>query len=213
MEVAVQPLWAAVLALTLLTLTPGVDTFLVIRNTSRGGFRDGVVSSLGICAGLFVHATVSALGISAVLLHSARAFQCLRLAGAAYLVWLGVVSLRYALARRASSAPQGLMAAGGAFRPLRSLREGLLSNVLNPKAVIFYMAFLPQFIHPSRPALPQALLLAACHFAIAMIWQCFLALVVNRARRALARPGIHRLLEGFAGGIILLLGLRLALDR
>jgi len=213
MEVAVQPLWAAVLALTLLTLTPGVDTFLVIRNTSRGGFRDGAVSSLGICAGLFVHATVSALGISAVLLHSARAFQGLRLAGAAYLVWLGLASLRHALARRAAAAPQGLMAAGGAFRPLRSLREGLLSNVLNPKAVVFYMAFLPQFIHPSRPALPQALFLAACHFTIAMAWQCFLALVVNRARTALARPGIHRLLEGFAGGIILLLGLRLALDR
>ncbi len=213
MDAVVQPLWACLLALTLLTLTPGVDTFLVIRNTSRGGFRDGAVSSLGICAGLFVHATVSALGISAVLLHSARAFQGLKLAGAAYLVWLGLVSLRRALRRRGVLAAGGLVTAGGAFRPARSLREGFLSNVLNPKAVIFYMAFLPQFIHPGRPALPQALLLAAFHFTIAMVWQCFLALVVNRAQNALRRPGVHRLLEGLTGSIILLLGLRLALDR
>ena len=82
-------LWTYLIAITLLTLTPGVDTMLIIRNTSRGGWRDGAVSSVGICTGLFVHATVSAVGISVILLQSAIAFSALKLVGAGYLVWLG----------------------------------------------------------------------------------------------------------------------------
>ena len=84
------------IAMTLLTITPGVDTVLIIRNTTRGGWRDGALSSLGICSGLFVHAVVSAVGISVILLQSAWAFSALKLGGAGYLVWLGIVSLRSA---------------------------------------------------------------------------------------------------------------------
>lgn len=85
--------WPFLVAITLLSISPGVDTLLVIRNTARGGVRDGVLTSLAICCGLFVHAAVSALGISLILLQSAWAFQLLKLAGAAYLVWLGVQGL------------------------------------------------------------------------------------------------------------------------
>jgi threonine/homoserine/homoserine lactone efflux protein len=206
-------IWAYLIPITLLTIMPGVDTILIIRNTSRGGWLDGAVSSLGICSGLFVHAIVSALGISLILLQSAWGFNALKLGGAGYLCWLGVVSLRSAL--RGGAVPG--LANGGqaprAFSAVRSFLEGFLSNVLNPKAIIFYMAFLPQFVDPAGSALRQSVFLAGVHFTVAMVWQCLLAAMVGRASNLLKRSGIRRILVGVTGAIILTLGIRLAIDR
>ena len=93
----ISSLTTYLIAITLLTITPGVDTLLVIRNTARSGWRDGAVSSFGICSGLFVHAVISAVGISVILLQAAWAFSALKLAGAGYLVWLGISSWRKVL--------------------------------------------------------------------------------------------------------------------
>lgn len=123
------------IAITILTLTPGLDTALVIRNTSRAGFADGCTTSLGICFGLFVHATFSAIGISAILAQSAELFQIVKMVGAAYLIWLGISGLRSLM-----KTGQGIEVASLAhaqFRLTRSLREGFLSNVLNPKTAVF----------------------------------------------------------------------------
>jgi threonine/homoserine/homoserine lactone efflux protein len=205
-------LWTYLIAITLLTITPGVDTVLIIRNTTRGGWRDGFLSSLGICCGLFAHAVVSAVGISVILLQSAWAFQALKLAGAAYLVWLGLVSLRSA-ARRGPPLPlNGRPLTVSRFSARRSLAEGFLSNVLNPKAVVFYMAFLPQFIDPAGSALQQSLALAGLHFAIAMVWQCLLASAVDRAKGYLQNQAVRRGLDGLTGTIMMGFGLKLALD-
>lgn len=199
-----------IIPVTLLTITPGVDTLLVIRNTNRGGWRDGVVSSLGICSGLFVHALVSAVGISLILLQSALAFNLLKFVGAGYLVWLGVMSLRSVVRHQESLKVAKARAEN--FQLRRSLLEGLLSNVLNPKTIIFYMAFLPQFIDPAGSALQQSLLLAAVHFVIAMLYQCLLALLVERAGNWLANVRVRRCLDGLTGTIMLLFGLKLALE-
>jgi RhtB (resistance to homoserine/threonine) family protein len=202
-----------IIAITLLTISPGVDTVLVIRNTSRGGWADGATTSLGICCGLFVHATVSAVGISVILLQSAWAFRALKLAGAAYLVFLGIVSLRSAARRDAAVA---LAREGSSRRSLvltRSLREGLLCNLLNPKAVVFYMAFLPQFIDPRGSAIRQSLYLAGLHFLIAMVWQCLLAALVERARVFLGSPRVRRTLDGTVGALMLFFGIKLGLER
>lgn len=206
-------IWTYLIPITLLTLTPGVDTMLIIRNTSRGGWRDGAVSSLGICSGLFVHAIVSAVGISLILLQSAWAFNALKLAGAAYLCWLGGVSLRNAFHGGSFQGFENGRQPARGFSAPRSLLEGFLSNVLNPKAIVFYMAFLPQFIDPNRSALRQSLFLAAIHFAVAMVWQCLLASIVNQARNLLQRSAIRRSLDGLTGSIIMALGIRLAIDR
>jgi RhtB (resistance to homoserine/threonine) family protein len=206
-------IWTYLIPITLLTLTPGVDTVLIIRNTTRGGWWDGALSSLGICCGLFVHATVSAVGISMILLQSAWAFQALKLAGAAYLVWLGIVSLRNAARKGEILQLNGRTGPVYQFSVRRSLVEGFLSNVLNPKAVVFYMAFLPQFIDPSRSALKQSLFLAGLHFAIAMVWQCLLASIVDRAKAWMKNQKIRRGMDGLTGSIMLLFGIKLALDR
>jgi len=200
-----------IIPVTLLTMTPGVDTLLVIRNTNRGGWRDGVVSSLGICSGLFVHALVSAVGISLILLQSAVAFSLLKFAGAGYLIWLGLVSLRSAFGRQQEMLL--LKASASSFQARRSFVEGVLSNVLNPKTIVFYMAFLPQFIDPAGSALQQSLLLAAVHFVIAMLYQSLLAALVERAGRWLGTPAVRRCFDGLTGSIMLLFGLKLALER
>ena len=200
-------------AITLLTLTPGVDTVLVIRNTARGGFRDGALSSLGICAGLLVHAAISAVGVSVILLQSAWAFRALKLAGAAYLVWLGLASLKSAATRDSGFSFQQKGESGRRDGARRSLLEGFLSNILNPKAVVFYMAFLPQFIDPSRSALAQSLFLAGLHFAIAMVWQCFLASIVDHAQALIARQGVRRVMDGATGSIMTVFGIKLALSQ
>jgi len=200
-------------AVVLLTLTPGVDTLLIIRNSARGGWWDGAVSSLGICCGLFVHATISALGISVILLQTAWAFSALKTAGACYLIWLGVGSWRRAV--RGGSGTRFMQPSVGhcAFSFWRSFREGFLSNVLNPKTIIFYMAFLPQFIDPMRPPLGQSLVVAALHFTIAMAWQCALASMVERAAGWLQRPRVGKIFDALTGSVLLYIGARLALEK
>ncbi|MGM0536370.1 MAG: LysE family translocator [Pseudomonadota bacterium] len=204
--------WPFLVAITLLSMSPGVDTLLVIRNTARGGWRDGVATSVAICCGLFVHAAVSALGISLILLQSAWAFGLLKLAGAGYLVWLGVNSLN--AARRGQGVPVGGVQVGRQAVPLwRPLREGLLSNVLNPKTVVFYMAFLPQFIAPGEPALTKSLWLAGVHFVVANLWQIAIVAMVGSAGRWLASPAFSRWLNGATGAVLVGFGIKLALTR
>jgi len=199
-------------AITLLTLTPGVDTMLIIRNTARGGWRDGAVSSFGICSGLFIHATISAVGISVILLQAAWAYSALKLAGAGYLAWLGYCSWRKVIKKQTFAITNGELSRGNDFSTRRSLREGLLSNVLNPKTAVFYMAFLPQFIDPADSALAQSLFLAGLHFIIAMTWQCLLALMVKQAKGWLQRPLVSRVFDGVAGTVMIALGLRVAAE-
>jgi RhtB (resistance to homoserine/threonine) family protein len=202
---------ARVLAFTgiaaLVTITPGSDTMLVLRSALVRGRRAGLLTVLGICAGLFIHATLSALGLSVVLVRSARAFELVKLAGAAYLGFLGLQSLLSAA--RARPAPEPTEEIGGR----RAFVEGLLNNVLNPKVAIFYLAFLPQFIGPTDPVLAKSILLAAIHFTEGVIWLSFLTIFVARLRGVLASPGVHRALEGVSGLVFIGFGVKLATAR
>ena len=207
----ISSLTTYLIAITLLTITPGVDTMLIIRNTARGGWRDGAVSSFGICSGLFLHATISAVGISVILLQAAWAFSALKLFGAGYLIWLGITSWRKVLKQESFEIVNGGTTVH-TFLVQRSLREGFLSNILNPKTAIFYMAFLPQFINPAQSALVQSLFLAGLHFIIAMIWQCLLALMVKQAKVWLQRPRVGQIFDGVTGSVMIALGLRVAVE-
>ncbi|WP_150912769.1 LysE family translocator [Marinobacter halotolerans] len=213
MWIPVELLWAYLAAITLLTVTPGVDTLLVMRNTGRGGFGDGAMTSLGICCGLFLHAALSALGISILLVETAWAFTALKWAGACYLIWLGVMSLRQAFARRANA--QALAPAEAQARQMpasrgASFREGVLSNLLNPKTALFYMALLPQFIDPAGPAFAQSMVLAGLHFVLAMVWQCVVAAMVIQSQQLRLNHKLTRLLNVATGGVFIAIGVRLA---
>lgn len=202
---------AFLIAITILTLTPGLDTALVIRNTSRAGLKDGCVTSLGICFGLFVHAFFSAVGISAILAQSAELFQIVKSVGAAYLIWLGVSSLK-ALTKNngtISVAEQAHQAYSGK----RSFREGFLSNVLNPKTAVFYLAFLPQFVNPESSPLAQSMLMASIHFIIAMLWQCSLAGALNSAKNLLKNARFMKWMEGATGAVLVVLGVKLLIEK
>jgi threonine/homoserine/homoserine lactone efflux protein len=200
----------------LLTITPGADTMLVLRSVLAHGRRAGILTTFGIVSGLLVHATLSALGLSLILVRSAQLFHIVKLAGAAYLVYLGLASIWALIRHRDEAVP------GEAFpeepsgpRPevWRSYVEGLLNNLLNPKVAIFYLAFLPQFISPGDPVLGKSILLACIHLLMGVVWLSLVAVSVERMRGLLIRPLNRRRLEAVAGVILIGLGLRLALER
>jgi len=205
-------LLAFALVVFVLTITPGADTMLVIRNTIRGGRRDGVTTALGIISGVFVHAVLSALGLSIILARSAAVFHAVKLAGALYLVWLGIQSLR-AARRAGSKATAPGPASGGPAPARRSFLEGFLTNILNPKVAVFYLAFLPQFISAGDNVLARSLLMALIHNVMGIIWLSVVAALVSRSKRLVERPAVRRWLDATSGTILVALGIRLALER
>lgn len=195
-----------------LTISPGADTLLVIRNVVTRGRRAGITTALGICSGLFMHATLSALGLSVLIAHSAFAYQLLKIAGAVYLIWLGLLSLSGALRRDYARGPNGDAALKSASAS-QSFTEGLLTNLLNPKVAVFYLALLPQFVAVDDPVFIKSILLAGIHAAMGVVWLVALASLLDRARAVITRPPARRLLEGMSGSILIGLGARLALSE
>jgi threonine/homoserine/homoserine lactone efflux protein len=201
----------------LLTLIPGADTALVTRSALALGTRGARWTIVGICTGCLVHATASALGLSAILATSARAYETVKLAGAVYLVWIGVQSIRGAgvgagvqVPRLASLARNDHPARRDAAHPFA---QGFLTNVLNPKVALFYLTFLPQFIPAGAPVLRTSLLLAGIHIVLGFAWLSLYARFVDRLRGALTRPVVKAWLERVTGGALVLLGARLAWAR
>jgi threonine/homoserine/homoserine lactone efflux protein len=172
-----------------------------------GGRRDAFATTLGISAGCLVWAFASAVGVAAVLAASQTAYDALRLVGAAYLVWLGVQSLL--AARR--GAPQASEALGP--RRASPFRQGLLTNLFNPKIAVFYSTFLPQFIAPGDPVLALSLTLAGVHIALGVAWLSLYAFLLDRAVAAFKGSRLRRTLDAVTGTVLVGLGLRLAAER
>jgi len=199
----------------LLTMTPGADTMLVIRNVMGRGRRAGLLTTLGSSTGVFIHAILSALGLSLILVQSATAFEILKMIGAGYLIWLGIRSLTQALRGQ----PGGLESIGHPEPPPRPARgrrsflEGLLSNVTNPKAAMFYLAFLPQFIRPGEWVLGKSVLLAGIHWTENVIWLSIVTLLLARVRSWIILPRVKRGIEATTGAILIAFGARLAMER
>ena len=202
---------AFALVAAVVTITPGADTLLVVRNALRGGRRDGIVTAVGIGCGLYFHALLSAIGVSAILAHSAQAFLALRIAGALYLAWLGFQSLRAGIRGAPAAAIPDERPATVTLA--RCFREGLLTNLLNPKVIVFYLALLPQFLSPLDPVLAKSLLLAAIHFAEGLAWLSVVAWAVDRSRHFFLRPALRRWMDSLCGSILIALGAKLALEQ
>ena len=198
----------------ILTVTPGADTALVTKNViSRGGFS-AFLTTLGICLGCLTHATLSALGLSAVLKSSETLFQVVKFAGALYLIYIGVQSLRSAWKGRESPG-NGHVIPPPRLRAnyWRSFAEGYGTNLLNPKVSIFYLTFLPQFISPGELVIQKSLWLAGIHIAMGLIWLTIYAALLDRLSAALLQPSVRRKLDALTGGLLVAFGLKLALAR
>ncbi len=196
-----------------ITLSPGADTMLVIRNVLRGGRRDGLITSVGVCSGLTIHASLSAVGVSIILAQSAVAFQAVKILGAIYLVWLGVKSLRSAMMADGVEPTAALSSVATVLSPRRSFLEGLLTNALNPKVAVFYLAFLPQFIRPDDPVLARSFLLASIHITQGLLWLGVLSFMLDKGRSFITRPRVKRTLDATCGTVLLGLGLKLAIEK
>jgi threonine/homoserine/homoserine lactone efflux protein len=205
--VTLDPLFLAGLAvLALLTVSPGADMALVTKITLERGRRAALLATVGICSGLLVHATASALGLSVILATSAEAFTIVKLVGAAYLAYLGLQALRSSFRHDASDVP-------APRRGANPLLQGVFSNVLNPKVAVFYLTFLPQFMSPGDNVLARSLAFAVAHAVMGILWLSAYAYVVTRMSAALGGAGVRRWLERVTGGVLIALGARLALER
>ncbi|MBW8815063.1 MAG: LysE family translocator [Caulobacterales bacterium] len=204
----VEALAAFSLAAGLLTLTPGLDTALVLRTAASEGPKRAALAAAGVCLGTLGWGAIVALGLGALLVASRLAYEVLKWAGAAYLVWLG---LQLILKPRTAF---DLGAAGAGPRSdLGWLWKGALNNLLNPKAGVFYVSFLPQFIPQGVPAGPFAFLLAAIHSVFGVIFFAALIGATRPVARVLQRASVVRWLDRITGGVFLGFGVRLALDR
>ncbi|MEV5610089.1 LysE family translocator [Streptomyces sp. NPDC052225] len=189
---------------------PGADFTVVVRN-SLVSRRAGVACALGVAGGLLVHTTLAVAGVAAVLTAVPALFRALQLAGGAYVLYLGVRTLQSAwrpLAERAAAdaGPQGRGPTGGA------LRQGFLTNTLNPKAPITFLSVLPQFVPQGSPALPRTAVLSAIVVVLALLWFPAVALLVDRLGRWLRRPRTARAVEAVTGSALVLLALVLLLE-
>ena len=187
---------------------PGPDMALVARNVLRHGRSAGFATSAGICTGILGWAVAAALGISTLLATSATAFLVLKLAGAAYLIYLGMATLR---------AHDAAADAGTASRTAmpwhRAWLQGLLSALLNPKLGVFFLTLLPQFIGPDEATAARALQLAVLFDLIGLAWLLLYSVILGAAGAALSRPGPRRFVRWLTGTILVGLGARVALER
>ena len=195
------------LAAALLVLLPGPDTLVILRSIVRGGRRRAVATVLGIQTGLVLWIAAAVLGLAALLRASEVAFTALRVVGAAYLIWLGVQSLR---TRGAALDTHD----GAAHTPLGGTGywAGFLSNVLNPKVGVFFVTFLPAFVPGGAPVVPTLLLFGAVFIALNLSYQLPLVLLADRVTRMLSRERVRRRLDAVAGMALVGFGIRLATE-
>lgn len=199
---------AFALVATVLTVTPGQDMALVTRNVFRGGTSGGLQTSGGILIGLIAWAALSAVGIAAIVAASATALTVLKLIGAAYLLYLGAITLwqsRHGLAHAELTAQPAITGRD-------QFRQGLLSNLSNPKVGIFYATLLPQFVEPGHSVIGWTSTLAAIHLAISAVWLVLFTLLVAQTRRTLTRPRVRVALERVTGTVLVGFGLKVARD-
>jgi RhtB (resistance to homoserine/threonine) family protein len=203
--------WSFLPVAAVLIIVPGPDTALVTKNALLHGRRAALGTALGVNLGLVVWTVAAALGLAAVVRASAVAFTTLKLIGAAYLIWLGVQAL--AAARR--NLPTAVARGGVRARRLGGLagfRQGLASDLSNPKIAVLFTSLLPQFVAARAPTLMPFLLLGTIFVAMTLIWLCAYALLAARASGTLQRPRVARALERFTGVVLIGLGVRLATE-
>ncbi|MBI3677238.1 MAG: LysE family translocator [Proteobacteria bacterium] len=207
---------SALLAFTLaagaLTITPGLDTALVLRTAAVEGSRKAALAGMGIALGCGVWGLAASVGLGAVLAASALAYNTLRLAGAAYLIFVGAQMLWGAFRSRHASAPQP-SGEEGSRRGRSWFVRGLFTNLLNPKVGVFYVTFLPLFVPSGVNVTLFSMLLTLIHMSEGLLWFALLILATRPLSRWLQRAAVKRALDGFAGLVLVGFGGALLIGR
>ena len=190
--------------------TPGPDTVLTVRNTLAGGRRSGVLTAIGVSTGQAIWTIAASLGIAALLQASERAFLALRLAGAAYLVFLGAQTLLTALRNPERYAP---LTGGSASTPPASFRQGLISNLGNPKMAAFFTSLLPQFAPGGGASFAILLGLGILFSLLTLGWLTAYAFAVAKTHGLLSRAALRRKVDAVAGAVLVAFGVGLATSR
>jgi threonine/homoserine/homoserine lactone efflux protein len=203
---------AAFLAVSAIVIvTPGQDTALTIRNSLLGGRRGGIFTALGVSTGQACWTLAASAGVAALLVASEPAFLALKLVGAAYLVFLGVQALHSAFfggpRRGPTVRPEPRVA------PFVAFRQGLVSNLGNPKMAVFFTSLLPQFTSSGEASFGTLLALGLVFCLMTLVWLSAYALVVAKAGDFLRRPRIRRAVDALVGAVLIAFGLRLATER
>ncbi len=206
----IQHYWLFIATAVILVITPGQDTFFILGRSLSGGRAAGIAAALGITAGSVIHTFAAALGLSALLATSPYAFMAVKFAGAAYLIYIGV----RALLTRASGLPGHDTTAGDDGR-WPAFRQGIVSNLLNPKVALFFLALMPQFIEAASTHKVGAFLALGLSFVtLGVAWCLVLAVAAAKLRGAfLRRPSMANVLNKVAGAMFIALGLKLATAR
>ncbi len=209
-------LLAFTLAAGLLTITPGLDTALVLRTAAVEGSRRAVLAGVGICCGLLIWGLTVSFGLGTLLAASQVAYKTLRISGACYLIFLGTKMLlrKYQPAAAVDETPSPQVFAGPVSPSAsRWFVRGMLTNLLNPKVGVFYVTFLPQFIPAGVSVISFSMLLAAIHATEGMLWFLVLILATRPLSRWLRRPSVAKTLDRATGTVLVGFGLGLVLDR
>jgi len=198
-----------------LSITPGATTMLITRNVIAHGHKAGFIVVLGGCIGVFFHATLSALGLSFILVQSARLFETIKLLGALYLIFLGGQSIRRAL-RQKPNGPSSLNYRALALENKTGWKvflEGFVTIMLSPETSVFYLAILPQFISFGESVLLKSFMLASIHAIVRLVWYSTLTVFLARITAMLKRPRVQQWLEITSGATLVFLGLKIAAAR
>ena len=193
-----------------LVLVPGPDVAVTTRNTLAGGRTRGAWTAVGITCSNAVQGLAAAAGLGALVVRSQPLFEVIRWAGVGYLAYLGLQALRSAVAGRYPA--DELTAGTGTAQRLAGWRQGFLSNITNPKVLVFYLAVLPQFLTP-QSGVPTLVLLALTHAVLGLLYLLLLVAGMHRARAVLGRRRVRRALDAVTGTVLLGFGVRLATER
>jgi threonine/homoserine/homoserine lactone efflux protein len=194
-----------------IALLPGPDTAVVTKNALMHGRDAALGSSIGVNVGLSVWTLATALGVAAVIRSSATVYDALKLIGAVYLIWIGGRALWDS--RRVKDGTQATAASTRRIDGRGGFRQGVISNLANPKVGIFFTSLLPQFVSSGHSALPQMLLLGAIFVTFNVVWMCSYALAAVRLSDLLSRARVKATLDRFTGLVLVGVGIRLAIER
>ncbi|MGM0560950.1 MAG: LysE family translocator [Pseudomonadota bacterium] len=205
-----EAILAFTLAAALLTLTPGIDTALVLRTALVENARSAILAGLGVSAGVLAWGVLAAVGLGAVLAVSETAYNLVRIAGALYLLYLGALLICTAFRKGSQRSTSQDQTSPSAVTGRRWFVRGALTNLLNPKVGVFYISFLPQFLPADSNVLLFSILLAAIHAGLGVLWFAFITLATRPAAGFLRRAAVARTLDGITGSVLIAFGLRIA---